>query len=160
MQLPWVRDQLSGRTALPDSTTETSDIVTRTSNLILTGRHLKADARIPTPLAVAFSKIDAVSTLVDAQMQMNASPRHAGGLDVADQCAINDEMQSLLARWNGGYLVQQVSTRYEKFSFFGLTALGCNPHADGRIPRVIPHRVEDPFLWLLYRQGLIKGAKL
>jgi len=159
LQLPWVRDQLSGRTALPVSTTETSDIVTRTSNLILAGRHLKADARIQTPLAVAFSKIDAVSTLVDAQMQMNASPRHAGGFDLADQGAVNDEMQALLARWNGTYLVQQVSTRYEKFSFFGLTALGCNPHADGKIPRVIPHRVEDPFLWLLYRQGLIKGSR-
>ncbi len=160
LQLPWVRDQFSGHTTLPASTDETSEIVTRTSNLIVAGRHLKANVKIPTPLAVAFSKSDAVATLIDTQMQMNASPRHAGGLDVADQSAVSDEMQSLLARWNGGYLVQQVSTRYEKFSFFGLTALGCNPHVDGKIPRVIPHRVEDPFLWLLYQQGLIKGAKL
>jgi hypothetical protein len=96
---------------------------------------------------------------VDEQFQLNASPRHDGGFDMADFQAINGEMMALLDNWGGQDLVHQVRTRYEKHGFFGLSALGCNPHATNRIPRVLPRRVEDPFLWLLNVNGLIKTVK-
>ncbi len=47
-----------------------------------------------------------------------------------------------------------------KKAFFGLSALGCNPdELNGTVPIVAPMRVEDPFLWLLYKNKFIPGTK-
>lgn len=159
LQLAVVRDQLAGRVGMPEQNTETADIISRTTNLILTGRRLPPNATVPTPLAVAFSKFDAVQPLVDPQFQLNATPNHAEGFDVRDFAAVNGEMQSLLAQWGGEGLLHHVQARYPKHGFFGLSALGCNPHGIDVVPRVLPRRVEDPFLWLLHQHGLIKPAR-
>lgn len=159
LQLPQVRAELEGRVALPNVNTETADILTRMTRLVLAGRRLPADAMIPAPLAVAFSKFDAVEPLVDSQMQLNAAADHRAGFDVADFDAVSAEMQALLARWDSQVLVHQVQTHYRRFGFFGLSALGCNPHGDQQVPRVLPRRVEDPFLWLLHEHGLIPSRK-
>jgi hypothetical protein len=158
LQLPNVRDRLNGSIALPQINTETSTILERTTELIRTGRSMKLEERIPTPLAVAFSKFDAVEPLLDSQMQLNADSNHRAGYDLADFNAVSSEMQSLLQDWDGGIIPQQAETHYRKSGFFGLTALGCNPHGDQKIPRVLPRRVEDPFLWLLHCHGLIPAA--
>ena len=45
-------------------------------------------------------------------------------------------------------------------AFFGVSALGCNPQATQRLdfaPR--PARVEDPFLWILWKNKLIQGIR-
>ncbi len=158
LQLPRVRDRLNG-SPLPGRNTETADIITRTTNLILAGRGLSPGDMSPTPLAVAFSKFDAVEPLVDAQFQLNSEPNHTSGYDLADFNAVNAEMQALLAEWDGQTILHQVETRYKCFGYFGLSALGCNPHGDQKIPRVLPRRVEDPFLWLLYRHKLITALR-
>ena len=58
-------------------------------------------------------------------------------------------MKSLLMAWNQASVVQLAETKYKTSAFFGVSALGCNPHKDNKIPNVNPRRVEDPFLWLL-----------
>lgn len=159
LQLSRVRDQLNGSAALPERNSETSDIITRTTNLILAGRDLASDSMVPTPLAVAFSKFDALEPLIDPQFQIKATSSHQGGYDHDDFEAVSSEMQALLEEWDDLTIVNQVRTRYRRFGYFGLSALGCNPHNDSKIPRVIPHRVEDPFLWLLYEHGLVEADR-
>ena len=159
LQLDRVRDHLNGSAPLPSRNTDTADIVTRVTRLILEGRRLSPDARITTPLAVAFSKFDAVEPLIDPQFQLRADPDHRSGFDLADFHAVNAEMQSLLSEWDSPLLKEQVESRFQTFGFFGLTALGCNPHGDQKIPRVLPRRVEDPFLWLLHHHGLLSAAR-
>ncbi len=158
LQLEGVRAQLDRATPLPRRNTETNDILNRITRLISEKRSLET-SMIPTPLAVAFSKFDAVESLVDPQMQLNAPSRHLGGYDLADFNAVSSEMQSLLALWGENTVAAQAGSRYRRFGFFGLTALGCNPHGDQKIPRVLPRRVEDPFLWLLHCHGLIPTAR-
>lgn len=158
LQLPYVRDQLIG-TALPGVNTETADIVTRTTHLVQKGLSLKATGQITIPLAIAFSKFDAVKPLVDDQFQLNSNARHHGGFDKQDFDAVNSEMMALLDSWGGQDIVNQVRARYAKYGFFGISALGCNPHGTDKIPRVLPRRVEDPFLWLLAANGLINTVK-
>jgi hypothetical protein len=159
LQLDRVRDHLGGSVPLPSRNTDAADIVTRVTHLILERRGLPPDARISTPLAVAFSKFDAVEPLVDPQFQLRSDPDHRSGFDEADFHAVNAEMQSLLAEWDSRVLQEQIESHFEKFGFFGLTALGCNPHGDQKIPRVLPRRVEDPFLWLLHQHGLLPAAR-
>jgi hypothetical protein len=157
LQLPRVRDRLDGRVHLPDRNTETAEILARTINLIHNGRKLAPDAMIATPMAVAFSKFDAVGDLIDPQFQLLADSNHRSGYDVQDFEAVNSEMQALLENWSDQPIVHEVRTRFKRFGFFGLSALGCNPGQDQRIPRVLPRRVEDPFLWLLRQERLISA---
>ena len=43
---------------------------------------------------------------------------------------------------------------FKEHCFFAVSALGCNP-VGSSLPRgVSPMRVEDPFIWLLNREGL------
>ena len=159
LQLERVRDRLDASVPLPSRNTETADIVTRVTKLILAGRSRPPDSRITIPLAIAFSKLDAVEALIDPQLQLNTEPDHRAGFDLADFNAVNAEMQSLLADWDSQLIQAQVESRFEQFGFFGLTALGCNPQRDQKIARVLPRRVEDPFLWLLYRHRLMPVAR-
>ena len=159
LQLLSVRNLLPKGTPLPDIWTETSDILNRSTRLIEKGRNLKPTDKVKIPLAVAFSKFDAVLPLIDPQFQLHASANHDTGFDNDDFEAINSEMLSLLDRWNGQDIIHLAQTRYTKFGFFGLSALGCNPHDTSRIPSVLPGRVEDPFLWLLANNGIIKKVK-
>ncbi len=161
LQLPYVRQQFRDSRLLPEESRETGEILSRTVRLIRkSGR--RSRGKISIPLALAFSKFDAVSAvdgLVGPQMQLHSNSSHEGGFNVADHQAVNDEMQSLIASWDGSELIQQVRSSFKSYGFFGLSALGCNPHRDERIPHVLPKRVEDPFLWLLYRHGLMKKSK-
>lgn len=158
LQLNDVRAKLGNGSHLPEQYAETMDIVTRVSDLIRMGRDIGTTEKVKVPMAVAFSKMDAVSSLIDPQYQLKATPNHVGGFDVADFQAINGEMQSLVAQWQGDGILNQVGTMYQRYGFFGLSALGCNPHGTSHIERVLPHRVEDPFLWLLYQHGLLKPS--
>ena len=159
LQLPQVRSRVRGMD-LPNENAETSDILSRTTGLIQNGTLLRATDRIPIPIAVAFSKFDAVRDLVDDQYQLNGTARHEGGFDLSDSIAINDEMAQLLDEWGEADVVNQVKVRYAKHGFFGLSALGCNPHGPGgAIAQVAPRRVEDPFLWLLYANKLLPPLK-
>lgn len=159
LQLPKVRDLLGNKVDLPMIHTESSEIMTRTTRLIQLGINLKPEDRIPIPFAITFSKFDAVKPLIDAQFQLNSNARHDKGFDISDFQAVNSEMMALLEDWGEQNLVQQVLARYTKHGFFGVTALGCNPHGTNKVPRVLPRRVEDPFLWLLSENGLIRRER-
>jgi len=159
LQLNTVRNQLKPMgTALPNAkiNTGTSDILNRTTRLIEKGRKLNPTTKINTPLAICFSKFDAVLPLIDKQFQLNSSAKHDNGFDNDDFEAINNEMESLLEQWGGQDIIHLTKTRYKEYGYFGLSALGCNPHDTSKIPSVVPSRVEDPFLWLLAKNGIIK----
>lgn len=159
LQLLTVRQLLPENTPLPDVWAETSDILNRTTRLIEKGCNLNPTDKVKIPLAIAFSKFDAVLPLIDPQFQLHASANHDAGFDNDDFEAVNSEMLSLLDRWNGQDIIQLAQTRYTKYGFFGLSALGCNPHSTSKIPSVVPNRVEDPFLWLLAKNGIIKKVR-
>ncbi len=155
LQLTTVRDRLVRGTGLPGINAETADILNRVVRLIRNGREIDDVTKIPTPIAIAFSKFDAVEPIVDEQLQLNHEPDHNGGFDYQDFETINTEMEALLEDWGEQNIVFTVKTHFERYGFFGLSALGCNPHELKSIPRVVPHRVADPFLWLLHENDLI-----
>jgi hypothetical protein len=159
LQLTRVRDQLGNSITLPQQNTETVDILERVADLIRNGRDLPSQRILKTPLAVAFSKLDALGSLIEPHYSVLAEPDHLHGFDEADSAAVSGEMEALIAQWQGEALLHQVRNHFKRYRFFALSALGCNPGPDHRIPQVIPRRVEDPFLWLLSLHGLTKPRK-
>ena len=142
---------------LPKINTETEDIVSRVAKLIRTALKLQVDHLIEIPFAVAFSKIDALDVLLDSSSSLFSSGKHEGYYNLSDSNNVNTEIENLMAEWTGIHLIQEVKHNFKNYSFFGLSALGSNPHGSNKIAKLRPIRVEDPFLWLLYKNNIING---
>ena len=81
--------------------------------------------------------------------------------DLADGHNVDNEIKSLLTEWGAESFMSQVDVNYIKYAYFAVSALGMNnnPKEDSRIDRPRPHRIEDPLLWLLMENGVIKPSK-
>ena len=158
LQLPTVRAELEGKIRLPEENTDVNTILTRAIEIIRTGSGLTdLDKKIDIPIAIAFTKIDAVDELLDPASCLKNDSSHIrkGVFDKVDFEDANNEMQSLVESWLGMELYQTVSMQFENFAFFGLSALGSNPDMDNKIPKFRPFRVADPFLWILAQEKII-----
>lgn len=133
-------------------------ILNRTIEIVRTGSGLtNLSKKIDIPIAIAFTKIDAVDELLDPASCLKNDSAHIrkGAFDKIDFEDANNEMQSLVESWLGMELYQTVSTQFSNFAFFGLSALGSNPDMDNKIPKFRPFRVADPFLWILSQEHII-----
>lgn len=167
MQIPTVANQLNSsvvecasairlnQAAKPD------DIMTRVSQLIRNDRHLPQNRVIDIPVAAVFSKFDAIESIVPEDFTVRSPSPHCNEqcFDMSDWHNVNSEIQALLKMWDATAFTSQLETNYKKYSYFAVSALGLNnnPTKDGRIQRPRPHRIEDPLLWILKENGVIKG---
>jgi hypothetical protein len=162
LQIQSVRDELrrlNPAVELPEINTETSDIIGRTANLIRKAKGIGQKKMIDIPIAVTFSKVDAIRDILSASSILRHEGNHEGYFNLNDFHGLNDEIAGLLEKWTGGgKLYQQVTLNFENFGFFGISSLGAPPKGT-QIERIRPFRVEDPFLWLLHHHKLIKGKK-
>ena len=177
LQLSKVRGELIdriGKAALPEVNTDTGTILNRVVNLIRNGRtaqgrSVSSSKKINIPLAVAFSKIDTVAIpdedatdiLMPESYVLFQEDRHRGSFNLGEFQNTNSLMRDwILAADDQTCDIVQQCDEFENRSFFGFSALGCNPQETQTLshdPR--PIRVEDPFIWILYQNGLIKGTK-
>lgn len=158
LQLPFVRSALENKISLPQENEDINTILSRTISIIRKEKNLTdLSKKIDIPIAIAFTKIDAVDELIDAASCLKNDSSHIkkGYFNKIDFNDSNMEMQSLVDKWLGAELYQQVSTQFVDFAFFGLSSLGSNPDEYLNIPRFRPFRVTDPFLWILSKEGLI-----
>jgi len=160
LQLPAVRSELEGKIRLPEENTDVNTILARTVEIIRAGTGLSdMSKKIDIPIAISFTKIDAVDGMLDPASCLKNDSSHVrkGIFDKKDFNDSNEEMQSLVESWLGTELYQNVSMQFSDFAFFGLSALGSNPDVDNKIPKFRPFRVADPFLWVLSQEGIIKS---
>lgn len=117
--------------------------------------------KISKPLAIAFSKLDALEHHLKETSPLRRASPAAGHFDETDSQEVHAEIQRLLARWDGDRIDQLASKHYGSFRYFGLSALGGTPTADNKVSErgIRPYRVADPFLWALGSFGAIKVKK-
>ena len=159
LQLPMVRESLAGKGInLPPEHTDPVDILTRTINLIRKGQNMKMSQKIDIPIAVTFTKIDATRSLFDPSMSINQPSNHVnrGNFDETDANTVNLDMQALIQEWYGSELLNLLKANFDSYAFFGVSALGSDPDTSKKIPQFRPFRVEDPFLWLLWKNKIMK----
>lgn len=160
LQLPYVRQELEGKIELPELNTDITDLLSR-SVAIIRQQTGNMKHKIEIPLAVTFTKIDAVQCLIDDASCLKNDSTHIQKqmFDSVDFEQVSEEMKSLVDEWMGPELLQMVSTNFSNYGFFGLSALGSNPDINKKIPKFRPFRVADPFLWILSEQNLIPISK-
>lgn len=167
MQIPAVAQQLddsvveraSGRR--PELATQPDDIMTRVSDMIRKDRGISEQNTIDIPVAVVFSKFDAIESIVPRDCVVHSPSPHCGQKSFvkSDWHNVDSEIKALLQEWEATAFVSQLENNYSKYSYFAVSTLGLdnNPTLDGRIEIPRPHRIEDPLLWILHEKKLIKG---
>ena len=171
LQLDNVRHQIPDTDLLPEKTTEVDEIIDRTNLLIKKAHQLKMHQKIKIPIAVSFSKIDTLfaeqHTASGDDLIESGSPLHPRYsnkhleeplFNLQELQTVHDEVEGLLDYWECAYIKQKLES-FEDYAFFGLTALGAPPEGRTKIKKVRPYRVEDPFLWLLWKNNVIKARK-
>jgi len=157
LQIPYVRDRVAEE-QLPDQHTHPQDIVERLIQTMREHRGISPRRRIPVPVALTFSKLDAVQSLFDLSAPLHKKSPHNGFLDLDDVESVSDCIRAHVSGWMGSGLDQTVQNAFSKYRYFGVSALGHAPDAAGNLgDGVAPRRVEDPFLWLMYELKVIHG---
>lgn len=161
LQVPAIREKLNGKIPLPQQSTDVVEVLSRVVQNIRDVKNVKG--QIKTPLALAFTKIDALEKFdilkEDSCLKEESEHLRRGVFVQSDFESVNIEMQDLLENWLDAELVQQVK-QFENYAFFGLTALGNVPNSNFTLSsKVAPRRVLDPLLWILAQNKYIKTAK-
>ena len=136
--------------------TSVGDIINKTTNLITTKRRIPHTRTIPIPLAVVFSKIDMLKPVLGEDAPIYHPSRHRGFFNIREF----ENNDAFVRNWVGEFDRRfiQGTLHYRETAFFGVSALGGNPSVTGDLPfEPRPIRVEDPFLWLLWKNGFIQG---
>jgi len=151
---------VSEDTMSPKTNTAAGSIITRVEQLILHGQQLTRDRKVKIPLAVTFSKIDLLkkTNMLENTLVYQQS-RHKGFFSLADFQNNSDGIRDWVHECDKHFM--SVTGRFTDVAFFGISALGGNPHENKKLPFPEPHpiRVEDPLLWLLWKKGFIKGRR-
>ena len=141
---------------------DVSDILNNICQIIRGNKKLRSKDKIDVPLAVCLTKCDVLMKSAENEEEdkvlfgHNASvyiPREHGTYDKENFDQIDAELSEYLRRALGDNFIQMVNG-FKEHCFFAVSSLGCNP-VGSSLPRgVSPIRVEDPFIWLLNREGL------
>ncbi|MFG2005225.1 hypothetical protein ACGFNU_39380 [Spirillospora sp. NPDC048911] len=139
---------------------EPVDIIARVTEALRERNGTKPGNQLHIPVAVALTKIDALRPGLLKQSALQRTRDGVGVLDLDDREAVDEQVRAMLHDWQAGRLDLYLRQQYAEYALFGLSALGGVPR-DGRVGAggVRPYRAEDPLLWLLYRFGMLDGAR-
>ena len=142
--------------SLPPVEQSPENILSRVTEILL-ARKRGTRSMISKPIAVVFTKVDAVWQHLDRGSPLRAQPPGGPSFDIADSLDVHEEIRHLLREWQGSQISQILHNNYARYRFFGVSALGQPPaEADRVAPSGIqPYRVADPLLWLLSEFGAI-----
>jgi GTPase SAR1 family protein len=111
------------------------------------------------PTAVVITKTDLLEALVgeylpkDTQIFDNFT--HRTFFDLTQFYSINDEIEDFVADVDPNFC-NALKRRFADLGFFAISALGTKPEGQ-RVASFAPIRVDEPFLWILFRLGYIEG---
>jgi len=160
LQIPAVQGQLKNKVPLPEIHTEPQEIINRVAQLVRESRGMRLTDPIETPVALVFSKIDAVRVLIDPGSSIHRASRHDGYFNLGDVHEVSESMRAYVREWVGPGLDTFLQHNFKTFGYFGASALGASPDSSGRLTlAVAPFRVEDPLLWILYQLGVVRGRE-
>jgi hypothetical protein len=159
LQLPAAREMAAPATRLPVQG-RGDDPLTVLQNLtgILQAGHGETRGQlIGRPLAIVFTKMDALLPSLPETSPLRRPPPRAPYFGEQDSLAVHLQISQLLDRWHGSKIDRAARLNYRTYRYFGVSALGETPTGDNRVsPRgVRPYRVTDPMLWLLGQFGVI-----
>ena len=112
------------------------------------------------PTAVVLTKTDLLEALQEKGEYIAENSRfftnytHRTYFNYTEFCEINHETETLISEIDPNFR-NALKRRFADLGFFAVSALGTKPD-DGRVASFAPVRVDEPFLWILFRLGYIE----
>jgi hypothetical protein len=124
--------------------------------------HLE-NSKTSIPTAVVLTKSDLLHVLkqddseyIRTNSNVFKNISHRAHLNLSEYENINGEIRHFLEKVDTPF-VNAMDVYFKNISFFAVSALGSNP-VDQQVSGIIsPVRVDEPFIWLLYKLGFIEG---
>ena len=151
-------DILNWSTSATHSADASAEMVDGLANYIRQSCRIAPGKLINRDLAVVFTKIDAVKDSFGSSTVMQPSPHLAQrGFVKADADAVDAEIRDWLERNGETTFLDAIETNFRKdrVRFFGVSSFGQPPTGSYRLGRVMPHRVLDPLIWMLSKEGIV-----
>ena len=163
LQVPAIREKLEGRMKLPAQNTEAIELLENIVKVIRGVKNISARKQINIPIALVFTKIDALyehDDILPADSVLKDDSQHIqrGVFVEREFKAVDREIRDLLENWVGGELQQHLNN-FSNYAFFGLSALGSVPVGSSIPGGIQSKRVLDPVLWLLAENKYIVKVK-
>ncbi|WOQ17302.1 TRAFAC clade GTPase domain-containing protein [Raineyella sp. W15-4] len=133
------------------------DVLRRVADMLRERHGISATKKIPVPIAAVFSKMDAFYQVLPDGNPVKDVGRLGSAYDEVDGRNVHDHVEALLEEWGSSDITTYLRLNFKTFRYFGVSALGSEPdYSTEQLSRPpIPHRVEDPLLWILSQQKLI-----
>jgi hypothetical protein len=160
LQMRGARELAAPGSRLPtpgDTDDDPAAVLEIVTDLLLIPKGNRTGQRVDQPLAIVFTKMDALWHSLNPTSPLLQSPPRNPYFDERDSMAVHTEIQRLLARWEGSRIDQIARLNYHKYRYFGVSALGETPTEDNQVSArgIRPYRVTSPVLWLLSQFGTI-----
>jgi hypothetical protein len=157
LQLPAVRNALADRMRIPKALQpdQLPDAAfDRITQFLLAG---SGGAMIDKPVAIMLTKLDAITDLLPADSVLRQPGRVVPYFDAVDGGAVQEQVKYFLEEWSADSIDRIARQHYHRYRYFGISSLGSPPTADNQVSAhgIRPHRVTDPFLWLLNQFSFI-----
>lgn len=149
LQMAGGRRRAARDAPLPEERSEDDpySVLQRVTEMLRTGHR---DRPIRKPLAVVFTKLDALWPQLPEGSALRRPEPGGAGFDEQDSRDVHRDVRALLHDWDGRQIDQYLMYNYRRYRYFAVSALGAIPTPDKRVSGVIqPYRVGDPILWLL-----------
>ena len=109
-------------------------------------------------VAVVFTKFDVVKDSFGSAIVTQPSPHLSQkGFVKSDSDAVDAEIRDWLERLGETSFLNAIETNFRKdrIRFFGISSFGQPPTGSYQLGRVMPHRVLDPLIWMLSKEGIV-----
>ncbi|MDR3205832.1 MAG: hypothetical protein LBT41_01870 [Candidatus Methanoplasma sp.] len=160
LQVPYIHTRIRMDNKPPQGK-NVADMLSNIATIIRTNNCLRPKDQIGIPLAVALTKSDVLMKMPenDEEDSILFGPsssiyidRERGKYDKINFDQISAEIEEYMRRAVSEAFTQTVK-EFSDHSYFAVSSLGSNPLGNTLTRGISPMRVEDPFIWLLNREG-------
>lgn len=164
LRLNMTEDEIKSSSSINQAEIEPQEMVlNRIAKLIREERGISKTQKINVPTAIAFSKFDVLKRFFppNSLVLEPSSYLREGKLDKNEWFSVSNEIDAMLKEWGAGGFTTNVGMNFTNYTYCTVSALGQQPIVSQKGGKTIatlprPHRVEDPFLWILKENGVIK----
>lgn len=158
--IPYVHDKLKLSMELPEIELKFDKILANLITHIDESENKIRDAFYNKPMALVFSKIDAIikneelfrdTSISGLNIERNSSFLDGSGINLADIDEVSNSIFTALdENWEQHNFTQNISNHFKNAKYFGISALGDMPDLSTQsIKNLRPYRVLDPLVWIL-----------
>lgn len=154
-------DEIRSSSSISEREIEAQEnVLRRVASLIRAEKGIHRDGKINIPVSITFSKYDVLKRFFPkgSMVLQPSGYLKDGTLNKQEWFTVNQEIEAMLKECGEASFVQNVRNNFSRYSFFTVSALGQQPQitkGGKKIREPKPHRVEDPFLWLLKENNVI-----